>query len=81
MSLFLYIFTLDDIVCTALCKALCLLLCKKLKIPLKAKPTKLKIPLIAKPTKPEIIVLKIPLLLYLSSEYFDKIKPTSFFNI
>ena len=50
VSLYIY---LGGIACTGLQKALCLILCKKLKIPSKAKPT-----------KPEIIVQKIPLLLF-----------------
>ena len=62
MSLFLCISTLDDIVHTALCKVLCLLLCKKLDIPSKVKPT-----------KPDIIVLKIPLLLFYLQEILVKL--------
>ena len=70
MSLFLCMSTFEFIVHTALCKALCLLLCRKLEIPSNAKPT-----------NPEIIVLKIPLLVFLPLENFGKIKSTSFFNI
>ena len=70
MHLFLCISTYDDIGHTALSKALCLLLCKILNIPSKSNPT-----------KPEIIVLKIPLLLFPPSGNFGKIKSTSFFNI
>ena len=59
-----------DMALTALCRALCLLLCKKLEIPSNAKPT-----------KPEIIVLKIPLLLFHPLGNLGNIKSTSFFSI
>ena len=62
--------TFEAIACTALCKALCLLLCRKLENPSYAKPT-----------NPEIIVLKIPILLFLPSENFGKTKYILFFNI
>ena len=70
MSLFLCMSTFEGIAHTALCKALCLLLYRKLEIPSNAKPTNL-----------EIIVLEIPLLLFLPSENFGKIKSNLFFNI
>ena len=59
-----------DMALTALCRALCLLLSKKLKISSNAKPT-----------KPEMIVLKIPLLLFHPLGNLGNIKSTSFFSM
>ena len=57
-----------EIALTALCRDLCILLCK------------VEVPSNAKPTKPEIIVLKIPLLLFHPLGNLGNIKSTSFFN-